>query len=353
MSLSLEIVQLFIMGRRLIGTLVEVFVLLCMSYGLLCVTRVNVDIDVPLFLPLYGQRRLQDLRHIAAREQKEGFRMRGQMNFDSGWEWGYWLNNIVTARASWDVMPDIPEGNDWLAYEAALEPLLRIFDDADKSFVYRTDNGIMSHHGDSIRQMVLQTILKLTKAQEEILIFGRVKGKPSPNLEKLSGLGYIEGSDTWIELPRMFGLPLLQPNKVHLRENDDEDWKYVLPLLNEMEQTFEPLAKQFSAFYEIILQKNIEYVDHREKQNSDPLEFQYDEYSGLLSDSAMDILEEIKDCVDMFSLRVGHVRRLYQSMDQRSDDEDTALLQSQSREILGNAASIVRLLHHAHSLFPC
>ena len=24
------------------------------------------------------------------------------MNFDSGWEWGYWLNDVVTARASWD-----------------------------------------------------------------------------------------------------------------------------------------------------------------------------------------------------------------------------------------------------------
>lgn len=24
------------------------------------------------------------------------------MNFDSGWEWGYWLSDVVTARASWD-----------------------------------------------------------------------------------------------------------------------------------------------------------------------------------------------------------------------------------------------------------
>jgi hypothetical protein len=26
----------------------------------------------------------------------------GQVDFDSGWEWGYWLHGVVTARASWD-----------------------------------------------------------------------------------------------------------------------------------------------------------------------------------------------------------------------------------------------------------
>lgn len=61
-----------------------------------------MDIDVPLFLPLYGQRRQHDLRRIALREAREGFRIDGQMNFDSGWEWGYWLSDVVTARASWE-----------------------------------------------------------------------------------------------------------------------------------------------------------------------------------------------------------------------------------------------------------
>merc|ERR1712196_109564 len=63
---------------------------------------VNVDIDVPLFLPIYGQRRVHDLRRIAHRERITGSRIDGQMNFDSGWEWGYWLSNLVTARASWN-----------------------------------------------------------------------------------------------------------------------------------------------------------------------------------------------------------------------------------------------------------
>ena len=28
--------------------------------------------------------------------------MDGQNNFDSGWEWGYWLQDVVTARGIWN-----------------------------------------------------------------------------------------------------------------------------------------------------------------------------------------------------------------------------------------------------------
>ena len=30
-------------------------------------------------------------------------RMDGQSVFSSGYEWGYWLNDVVAARAAWDV----------------------------------------------------------------------------------------------------------------------------------------------------------------------------------------------------------------------------------------------------------
>lgn len=114
---------------------------------------VSVDIDVPLFLPLYGQRRQHDLRRIARKEiqsqqqqqqQQEQhscctsgtidvdsdhsscvnqdlacsnnhlyndvlppFHIQGQMIFDSGWEWGYWLNDVIAARGSWDPAVEI------------------------------------------------------------------------------------------------------------------------------------------------------------------------------------------------------------------------------------------------------
>ena len=55
---------------------------------------VNVDVDVPLFLPLYGQRRQHDMRRIAGREKKENFRIDGQMNFDSGEKYGFFFIRI-------------------------------------------------------------------------------------------------------------------------------------------------------------------------------------------------------------------------------------------------------------------
>lgn len=66
---------------------------------------VNYDIDVPLFLPIYGERRLADYRYIVQRESEIGDKVDGQNNFESGWEWGYWLSNVMTARAAWNPHP--------------------------------------------------------------------------------------------------------------------------------------------------------------------------------------------------------------------------------------------------------
>src|SRR6185295_10667174 len=63
---------------------------------------VSFDVDVPLFLPIYAERRVHDLRLIAGDEKSIGKKMSGQQTFSSGWEWGYWLNDVVTARAAWN-----------------------------------------------------------------------------------------------------------------------------------------------------------------------------------------------------------------------------------------------------------
>ena len=66
---------------------------------------VNVDIDVPLFLPLYGLQRKRDLELLSRR----GAALAGQNVFDSGWEWGAWLSDVVAARAAWDPTPTFRE----------------------------------------------------------------------------------------------------------------------------------------------------------------------------------------------------------------------------------------------------
>lgn len=63
---------------------------------------VDYDINVPLFLPVYSYGRLYDLRKIAHQELQENKKIQGQMNFDSGWEWGNWLNDVITARSAWN-----------------------------------------------------------------------------------------------------------------------------------------------------------------------------------------------------------------------------------------------------------
>eukprot|EP00937_MAST-01D_sp_MAST-1D-sp2_P003187 g3187.t1 len=74
----------------------------------------NYDISVPLFLaPLYSLSRVTDLQLIARRERaaaaaaaatvppRAARPLQGQALFESGWQWGYWLNNLVAMRAQW------------------------------------------------------------------------------------------------------------------------------------------------------------------------------------------------------------------------------------------------------------
>lgn len=118
----------------------------------------------------------------------------------------------------------------WEAFATTLLPITSIF-------------GIKEH---SMGHKLNEIIVSLAEKQAETLLFGRIKGQNSPNLKKLSGIPYLSGDDTWIDFPRLFSLPLLQPDKVHFRENYHPDWVHVLPLLREMESVFTVLANNIS-----------------------------------------------------------------------------------------------------------
>jgi hypothetical protein len=185
---------------------------------------VNVDVDVPLFLPLSGQRRLSDLRQTALKEKQGGYHITGQMNFESGWEFGYYLSNLICARAAWNPLIE-EEDDDWKAYELILSSVLSLFG--------------------SYREAMVQAIVNLAKDQAEILIYGRVKGQESLNLKKLSGHAYMSGSDTWVDLPRMLGLSFTQPDKVHVDEPTDPWWNAARDVLDELESVFTKHSKVF------------------------------------------------------------------------------------------------------------
>ena len=243
---------------------------------------VNVDIDVPLFLPITPQRRLHDLRKIAFRETAEGFRMHGQMNFDSGWEYGYWLNDVVTARAAWN--PFVEVGDDWEAFRRSLAPVISIF-------------------GPKYSADVASILVDLSRAQEELLINGIVDGIPSPNIRKLSGFAYLSGVDTWVDVPRVFGLPITQPDKLHLYEFHHPLWRYVSPLLVAMEERFQLIFEDIDRVYD-------EFV----ASLSSASEAAPDTCSGkddacpTRAANEKAILQELRDCILLLALRAKQVR---------------------------------------------
>jgi len=54
------------------------------------------DNTLPLFLPIYVERRIDDLNYLSTLEGVDG-----HMTFSSGWEWGYWLTDLAIARGTW------------------------------------------------------------------------------------------------------------------------------------------------------------------------------------------------------------------------------------------------------------
>jgi hypothetical protein len=201
---------------------------------------VSFDVDVPLFLPVYAGNRLYDLRLLAADEAAGrmgsgphvGSRMDGQMVFSSGWEWGYWMNDVVAARAAWD--PFLGEPDDERALRRALAPVVSPFG--------------------SVAGEVEDLLVETVQAERELLIEGRVGGIPPEDIVGRNGQAYLQGYETWddfsflaVPLPG-FELTPTQPKRVAFSQLAEIDYPgHLEPLLAEMETTFFGLALRFEA----------------------------------------------------------------------------------------------------------
>lgn len=63
---------------------------------------VSMDVDVPVFLPMYLEARWRDLSGLHAELTARGLApLEGHVTFSSGHEWGYWLTDYLTARMTW------------------------------------------------------------------------------------------------------------------------------------------------------------------------------------------------------------------------------------------------------------
>eukprot|EP01127_Copromyxa_protea_P018859 TRINITY_DN6018_c0_g1_i3.p1 TRINITY_DN6018_c0_g1~~TRINITY_DN6018_c0_g1_i3.p1 ORF type:complete len:522 (-),score=69.13 TRINITY_DN6018_c0_g1_i3:14-1579(-) len=181
---------------------------------------VNFDIDVPLFLPIYGYRALYDLR-------KTGSKLAGCADFSSGFEFGYWLHDTIYASAAWD--PQLSSPDTVSGLRAILTPML-----------WSTD--------------VVNWLLDVIQVQRDLLIYGGTPG--AMDVAKKNGQAYIQGWDTWSELGDLAGLMKTQPEKLgfdSLRFNPFHSPKYstqVRPFLSKMVEQFSRLNGEIQTIAE-------------------------------------------------------------------------------------------------------
>ncbi len=250
---------------------------------------VSFDVDVPLFLPLYAHRRVHDLRLLAGDEDEgrmgrganAGGHMDGQLTFSSGWEWGYWLQEVVTARAAWT--PPMDAADDDAALAVSLDPVVKAFGPA--------------------AEPMRDILVRLSRAQLELLIEGRIGGVLPDDIEKRNGQAYLQGVEAWddisdlaVSLPGNF--TMTQPDRVGLIEmrnpfHDPPGYSSeVEPLLAEMESRFTSFADEVEA------------------------------QRAAIPEGAMPLFEDIAVGTRMLALRARQIHGLYDYVDAYWDGSD-------------------------------
>jgi hypothetical protein len=170
---------------------------------------VSYDVDVPLFLPVYAERRVADLQLLAddedlglmGRGAEAGAHMDGQVIFSSGWEWGYWLNDVVAARASWDPF----QGGNTPAESMRniLAPLARVLGDSGAAIV--------------------DEVVDLASVQRAVLLYGDINGTRPDDVVRRNGIAYLTGVEAFddvLDVARDTGLAdaTTQPDRLGLVE---------------------------------------------------------------------------------------------------------------------------------------
>lgn len=282
---------------------------------------VSFDVDVPLLLPVYAERRLHDLRLIAAAEDAgmtgkgalAGSPIDGQLTFSSGWEWGYWLQEVVTARASWDPHVEITDEDE--ALRVALAPVVRPF-------------GVVA-------PQISEILVEYMHAQHELLIEGRIDGNPPADIVRRNGQAYMQGFEPFDDVGDLAddlpGVPLTmtQPARLGLVEmlnplHAPPPYSSQLePLLAEMETRFTATADALEALHPMI------------PESADPL------YLDLMVGARVT------------ALRAQQVHALYNYVDGTYDQPDDVLEQRLqiARDAL-DAAAILVVDHEANYRVP-
>ena len=172
-------------------------------------------------------------------------------------------------------------------------------------------------------------------------------------------MAYLSGGDTWVDIPRLFGLAFTQPDKIHIRESHDPDWSYVLLLLQEMRVKFTDLSTEFDSLYEDILNytttTNSVGSSNSDSTASSSNDATVVEQKFHINPAAVLLLSEITDSMKLLSLRAQQVHALYQSRDPEYI-HDKKELQRQARGIVHEAEKVSTTtvcIHYIYTVCIC
>ncbi len=271
---------------------------------------VNFDIDVPLFLPIYAASRLNDLRLIAqdeiagrmGRGEFAGSRIQGQNNFSSGWEWGYWLNDVVTARAAWN---PLLEFDDTAALQVALLPFTSLLGTA---------------------QPAVDAVLRdWIKANKDLLWYGTVAGETPVDGQLRNAQAYLQGWDTWSEVGVMLHQLETQPVKMGIQD--------LTGLIRPRRQK--------------IPYRDLQALLEQTAQRLTQINEAFGALASEIPPAARPLFDELYDAMSITALRARQVFNLYQSVASQSvfilgdDKAEASVYLHQARAALDAAADIV------------
>ncbi|MCP5017222.1 MAG: hypothetical protein GY938_18420 [Ketobacter sp.] len=256
---------------------------------------VSYDIDVPLFLPIYADRRLYDLRLIAE-DEKTGSVIDGQVNFSSGWEWGYWLNDVITARAAWNPMPEISDQT--TALQQALLPVVKPF----------------GHAAERVSDLLVRWVQK----QQQLFIEGEVNGVKPHDPALRNAQAYLQGWEAWDDMAKLAGMLETQPRNTGLLDNKNP----LIPKSGKIDFTTE-LAPLLST-------------------TANELTLLLEEMQTLQEDippQGLPLYQELKDAMEMTALRAAQVLNLYATVNAQSNADANVHL-NLARNALDRAQAI-------------
>ena len=117
----------------------------------------------------------------------------GQVTFDSGWEWSYWLNDVLVANAAWNPHMEVKNSHN----NKALFLFPNKYGIKKQLPTTRQAMGalladVVSYFG-PVGQQLSEILLDTIDMERELLIYGRVAGKNPSTVVERNGQAYLEG----------------------------------------------------------------------------------------------------------------------------------------------------------------